>query len=161
RAAGPDASRYAQDDLFHQGLRHSHRIDRIDGLIGAQGNDLGDAVLDGRVDDVVATDNVRHDGLHGEELARRYLLQGGCMKHVVHAFHDRVYARPVAHVADVKLHAAVVELVAHHVLLQLVATEDPNFTERAFQQELQQLVPERARAPGDQYRLSAEVVHAR
>jgi hypothetical protein len=83
------------------------------------------------------------------------------VKHIVDTLHNRVDTRAVAHVADVELHIGLVQLVPHDVLLQLIAAEDPNFGERAPQQELQQLVAEGAGASADQNRFTAKVVHDR
>lgn len=82
--------------------------------------------------DVVRAQDVGTDGLHREKLTRRNLLKGCCMEDVVHAMHGIAYGLIIPYVTDVKLYLsemiriASLKLMAHIVLLLLVAGEDAN-----------------------------------
>lgn len=66
---GWDGAGFGDHDLFHHGFGYTHGIDGIDGLVGGEGDDFLDSVLDGGIQDVFCPDYVGSDGFHGEEFA--------------------------------------------------------------------------------------------
>ena len=139
-------------DLLHQGLGDAHRVDRIGRLVRGQDHHVTHAVLYRAVQHVARAQHVGPRGLHREELARGHLLQRGCGEHVVRPAHRHVNRAPVTHVADVELHlpgplrVLRLEVVAHVVLLLLVAREDADLPDVRGQEPPQHGVPETARA---------------
>lgn len=105
--------------------------------------------------DVVRADDVGAHGLHGEELAGGYLLQGGGVEDVVHAVHGVAHALGVADVADEEAHLGgelgglLLQAVAHVVLLLLVTREDADLGEVGVHEVLEYGVAERAGATCD------------
>ncbi len=121
--------------LLLDGLGDTHGVDGIGRLVGRQTYHGPDTGLDGGGEDVVSADNVGLDGLHGEEFARRHLLEGGGVEDIVDARHHVAARLQVAHVADVELdlvgHLGIPRLIlmAHIVLLLLVARKNANLTD--------------------------------
>ena len=91
------------DVLFHDSLGHAHGIDRIRRLIRRQEDCLLHTVGNTGGDNVVRSDHVGLDRLHGVELAGGHLLERSGVKHIVHAAKRMDYGVIVAHIADVKL----------------------------------------------------------
>ena len=121
------------DDVFHHSLGDAHGVDGISCLIGGQADDTLDASVNSGVQHIISTDDVGLDGLHGEELAGRDLLQGGGVEDVVNTGHCVTDGLGVADITDVELHLFGVlrvlglKLMAHIVLLLLVTGEDADF----------------------------------
>ena len=121
--------------LLLDGLGDAHGVDGICRLVGRQTDHGADAGLDCGGEHVVRADDVGLHGLHGEELARRHLLEGGGVEDIVHARHHVAARLQIAHVADVELdlvgHLGIPRLilVAHIVLLLLVARKNANLTD--------------------------------
>lgn len=63
------------DDVLHHGLGDAHGVDRIGRLVGGQADNALNACVDGSMQDVIGSDNVGLNGLHGEELA-----EGACFR---------------------------------------------------------------------------------
>ena len=120
-------------NLFLNSLCDTHCIYRICGLVGGQTDNSAYTCLNCGSKYVVCTYNIGFYRLHREELARRHLLEGGCMKDIIHAGHNAAAAFERAHVADKELDfvsrfgIAHLILVAHIVLLFLVARENADF----------------------------------
>jgi len=110
-------------------------------------------------DDVVRAEDVGLGGLERVELAGRDLLERRGGEHVVHAFERINNGTVVADVADVELQLVVVVLLAHVVLLLLVAGEDADLLDLGLQEAVHDRVPERAGSPGDQQNLAVKNVH--
>ena len=135
------------DFLLH-GLGNTHGVDRIGGLVGGETDDGAYACLDGGSQDIVRTDDIGFDGLHREELTARELLQCCGMEDVIHARHGIAARLQVAYVSDKKLdlvcHVRVFHLVlvAHIVLLLLIAGEDADFSDICTEKAVQHCVTE-------------------
>ena len=131
------------DDMLHHGLGDAHGIDRIGSLVSGQANHSLYTGINSGVQDVIGTDDVGLDGLHGEELAGRHLLQSGCMEDVVNTRHSILDRLRIADITDVKLdflsglRMLSLKLVAHIVLLLLIAGEDTNLLQVRVQEVLQ------------------------
>ena len=142
-------------DLLLEGLADAHGVDGIGGLVGGKADDTLDACVDGRVEDVIRADDVGLDGLHREEFAARDLLEGGGVEDVVHAAHSALERGLVAHVADVELDLVrdlrIIGLVlmAHVVLLLLVAREDADLLDVCREETLEDGVAEGTGSSGD------------
>jgi len=131
------------DDVLHHSLGDAHGVDGIGGLVGGQADDTLHTCVNGSVKDVVGTDDVGLDGLHGEELAGGDLLQGSGVEDVVHAGHGVLDGLGVADIADIELdllgglRVPGLELVAHIVLLLFVPGEDADLLQVRVQEVLQ------------------------
>ncbi len=90
-------------------------------------------MFDGAEQHVLGAFHVGAGCLHREELAAGYLLESRSRKHVVDASHGNVDRALVAHVADIVLHLRVLQLVAHVILLFLVAGENADFLDVAVE----------------------------
>ena len=108
------------------------------------------------MEDVVRADDVGAHGLHGEELTGRHLFERRGVEDVVHARHGIANRLRIAHVADVELDLLGVlrmpglQLVAHVILLLLIAGEDADLADVGGQEMLEHCMPEAARAAGDE-----------
>ena len=144
------------DDVLHHRLGDAHGVDGIGGLVGGQADDALHARVNGGVQDIVRADDVRLHGLHREELAGGHLFQRCRVEDVVDAGHGIPDGLRVAHVADVELDLAGIlrvvglQLVAHVVLLLLIAGEDADLADVGGQEMLEHRMPEAARAAGDE-----------
>ena len=127
-------------------------------LVGADHDHAPDALVDGRVDDVLGADHVGLNRFERIVLAGWNLLERGRVEHDVHAVHRPLEPWLVPHVADEESQRGVVEARDHLGLLQLVAAEhdQPPRTILA-EHDLHELVAERTGAPGDQHRRLAPV----
>ena len=120
------------DDVLHHGLGNAHGVDGVSCLIGGQADDTLNACVNCSVQDVISTDDVGLDGLHGEELAGRNLFQSGSVEDVVNTGHCVTDRLGVADITDVELDLLGVlrvlglKLMAHIVLLLFVTGEDTN-----------------------------------
>ena len=147
---------FGDGNLLHQCLADTHSVDGIGGLVGREDNNILHAVLDGREENIVGADDIGHCGLHREELAGGHLLEGGGVENVVNAVHSVTHAGDIADVADVELDLVGhlghfgLELVAHIVLLLLVAGEDADLTDIGAQEAVEDGVTEGAGAAGDE-----------
>src|SRR5262245_14213659 len=127
------------------------QIDRVDRLVRADPDDALDALVDGGVDDVLRPEHIGLDRLERVVLARGNLLHRGGVEDDVHPVHGALEALAIAHVADEEAERRMAHARGHLGLLQLVAAEHhepPRVVSR--QHDLDELVAERARAPGDQ-----------
>ena len=121
--------------LFFDSFGDAHGVDGIGGFVGGETDDALHTCIDGGIKGVVGADDVGLDGFHGEELATGHLLQGSCMEHIVHAFHGVLQRASIANVTDVELDLAChfghtgLEIMAHVVLLLLVAGEDADLAD--------------------------------
>ena len=149
-----------KDDVLHHRLGDAHGVDGIGGLVGGQADDALHARVNGGVQDIVRADDVRLHGLHREELAGGHLFQRCRVEDVVDAGHGIPDGLRVAHVADVELDLAGIlrvvglQLVAHVVLLLLIAGEDADLADVGGQEMLEHRMPEAARAAGDEKSLA-------
>ena len=131
------------DDMLHHSLRNTHGVDGIGSLIGGQTNNTLDASVNSSMQDVIRTDDVGLNSLHGEELAGRNLLQSGSVEDVVNTGHSVTDGLRVADIADVELHllgsvrVLGLKLVTHIVLLLLVTGKDADFLQVGIQEVLQ------------------------
>ena len=143
------------DHALHHGFADAHGVDGIGRLVRGQADHALYPRVDGRVEDVVRADDVRTHGLHGEELAGGHLLERGSVEDVVHARHGVAHGLRIAHVADVELDLLGVlrmlrlQLVAHVVLLLLVAGEDADLLEVGVQEVFEDGGTEGTGAAGD------------
>ena len=144
------------DDVLHHRLGDAHGVDGIGGLVGGQADDALHARVNGGVQDIVRADDVRLHGLHREELAGGHLFQRCRVEDVVDAGHGVPDGLRAAHIADVELDLAGIlrvvglQLVAHIVLLLLIAGEDADLADVGGQEMLEHCMPEAARAAGDE-----------
>ena len=131
------------DDVLHHGLGDTHGVDGVSSLISRQADNTLDACVDSSVQHVVSTDDVGLNGLHGEELAGRNLLQCSSMENVVNAGHCVTDGLGVADITDVELDLLGVlrvlglKLMTHIVLLLFVTGEDTDLLQVGIQEVLQ------------------------
>ena len=131
------------DDVLHHSLGDAHGVDWVSSLIGGQADDALDTGVDGGVQDVIGTDDVGLNSLHGEELAGGDLLQSSSVEDVVNAGHGITDRLRIADISDVELHllgsvrVLGLKLMAHIVLLLLVTGEDADFLQIGIQEVLQ------------------------
>ena len=131
------------DDMLHHSLGDAHCVDGISRLVSGQADDTLNACVDGSVQNIVRTDDVGLNGLHGEELAGRNLFQSGSVEDVVNTGHSILDGLRVADIADVKLDLASslrmlgLKFVAHIILLLLVTRENADFLQIGIQEVLQ------------------------
>ena len=142
--------------MLHHRLGDAHRVDGVGRFVGGKADHALDVRLNGGVQHVVGAFNVGAHGLHGEKLAARHLFERRRMEDVIHAGHHVAQALDVAHVADVKLDFLVIigvaglQLMAHIVLLFLIAGEDADLADVGGQKVLEHRVAKAAGAAGDQ-----------
>ena len=135
-------------DLLLHGLGDTHGVDGIGGLVGGEADDGTYASLDGSSQDIVRADDIGLDGLHREELTARDLLQCCGMKDVIHTRHGVAARLQVTYITDKELdlvcHIGVFHLilVAHIVLLLLIAGEDADFSDVCTEETVQHCVTE-------------------
>ena len=131
------------DDVLHHGLGDAHSVDGVGCFIGGQADDTLDTGINGGVQHIISTDDVGLDGLHGEELAGRDLLQSSSMEDVINTRHSVTDRLRIADIPDVELYLLGgvgmlgLKLVAHIVLLLLVTGEDADFLQIGIQEVLQ------------------------
>ena len=139
-------TRLRHGNLLLDGLRDTHRIDRICSFVRAETDHTLHARIDGRIQRVVRTDHIRLHRLHGEKLAGGDLFQRGSMEHIVHALHRIFQCALVAHVADVELHLmrhfrhTRLEVMTHIILFLLIAAEDTNLPDVRTQETVQHCI---------------------
>src|SRR6478752_4654276 len=113
------------EELVGGQLGRAVEVDRRARLVGRERDDLLDAGVDARLDDVLATEDVGLDELVRVVLARVDLLEGGGVHDVVGAVHGPAEAVEVADVTDEPAQArVVVEQLTDLPLLQLVTAVD-------------------------------------
>ena len=143
-------------DLLLDRLGHAHGVDGIGRLVGRETDDALHPLINSSGQHIIRTDNVSAYRLHGEELAGGHLFQRCRVEDVVDAGHGIPDGLRVAHVADVELDLAGIlrvvglQLVAHVVLLLLIAGEDADLADVGGQEMLEHCMPEAARAAGDE-----------
>ncbi len=152
-------------NLLFDGFGDAHGVDGIGGFVGGEADDAFHSGVDGGVERIVCADDVGLDGFHREEFAARYLLEGGGVEDVIDALHGVLKGALVAHVAYVELdfigyfgHACL-EVVAHIVLLLLVAGEDTYLAYVCAEEPVQHCVAETARATSNQKHFVFENTH--
>ena len=152
-------------DLLLEGLADAHRVDGISGLVSAEADDAPHTGFDGRGEDVVRSDDVGAHGLHREELAAGDLLQRCRVEYVIDPRHRAPATFEAADVADVEfdlvgdVRVPCLVLVAHVVLLLLVAGEDADLADVRAQEAPQDGVAERSGPAGDHQGLVFENGH--
>ena len=131
------------DDVLHHGLRDAHGVDGVSCLIGGQAYNTLNASVNSGVQHIISTDDVGLDGLHGEELAGRNLLQSGSVENVVNTGHGILDRLGIADITNVELDLAsslrvlCLKLVTHVILLLLVTRENADFLQVRIQEVLQ------------------------
>ena len=131
------------DDVLHHGLGDTHSVDGVSSLVGGQADNTLDASVNSGVQHIISTDDVGLDGLHGEELAGRNLLQSSSMEDVINTGHGVTDRLGVADITDVELdllggvRMLGLKLMSHIVLLLLVTGEDTNLFQVRIQEVLQ------------------------
>jgi len=131
------------DDVLHHGLGDTHSVDGVGRLIRGQADNTLDASVNSGVQDVIRTDDVGLDGLHGEELAGRNLLQSSSMEDVVNTGHCVTDGLRIADITDVELDLLGIlrmlglKLMTHIVLLLFITGEDTNLLQVRIQEVLQ------------------------
>ena len=141
--------------LGEQQLRPIERQVAVD-LVGRDLMEADVSVFAAGVHEHGRADDVRLHGLHREELAGGHLFQRCRVEDVVDAGHGIPDGLRVAHVADVELDLAGIlrvvglQLVAHVVLLLLIAGEDADLADVGGQEMLEHRMPKAARAAGDE-----------
>ena len=129
--------------MLHHGFGDAHSVDGVSCLVSGQADDTLNACVDGSVQNVVSTDDVGLDGLHGEELAGRNLFQSGSVEDVVNTGHGVTDRLGVADITDVELDLLGVlrvlglKLMTHIVLLLFVTGEDTDLLQVGIQEVLQ------------------------
>ncbi|MNP18259.1 hypothetical protein D3C76_1107330 [compost metagenome] len=106
-------------------------------------------IRDRRFHDIIRTQDVGAYSFHRVELAGRHLLQCGCVKHVINAFHRIADAVVVTNVADIKFQLWIVQGNPHIFLLFFITTKDANFFNIGLQKTIQNSVTERACTAGN------------
>ena len=153
------------DNMLHHGLGDAHGVNGISGLVGGKADYALNASFNRCVQHVVRALNVGFYRLHGEKLAARHLLEGSSVEDVVNARHSVADAAVVAHVAYIKFHLACcfrmcrLQVVAHVVLLLLIAGEDADFTNIGFQKMLQHCVAKGTSATSNHQSCSRKCGH--
>ena len=143
-------------DFLLYGFGDAHGVDGVGCLVCREADDALNARINGGIQGIVRTDDIRLHSLHGEELATGHLLQGSGMKDVVHSLHCIVKRTLVAYVTDIELDLAChlwhsgLEVVTHIVLLLLVAAEDTNLANVRPQKTIQHCITKRTRPAGNQ-----------
>ena len=128
---------------LHHGFADAHGVDGIGCLVRREADHALHSCVDGGVQNVVRADDVGAHSLHGEELAGGYLLERSGVEDIVHPRHGIAHGLRIAHVADVELDLLGVlrllrlKLMAHIVLLLLVAGEDADLLEVGIQEVLE------------------------
>lgn len=118
------------DDLLHHGLGGTHRVDGIGGLVRGEADDRLDALINGSRQNVFRAEDIGLDGLDGEKLTGRHLLQSRRMEYVIDAVHGVAHGPDIAHIADVELDLFgdfghfCLKFMAHIVLFLLIARKD-------------------------------------
>src|SRR5204862_1147308 len=143
-------------DLFHHRLGHPHRIDRVDGLVGAEQHAALDGVRDGGAHYVLRTYDVGPHRFHRVELARRDLFECRGMEHVVDVAQRVMNAVVFTHVTDVELQLVVLVGDAHVLLFLFIAAEYADLRQLRIQKVLKDRVAERTRTASDEQDLVFE-----
>ena len=131
------------DDVLHHGLGDTHSVDGVSSLVSGQADNTLDASVNSGVQHIISTDDVGLDGLHGEELAGRNLLQSSSMEDVINTGHGILDGLGIADITDVELHLLGVlrvlglKLVTHIILLLFVTRENADFLQVRIQEVLQ------------------------
>ena len=143
------------DLLFHS-LGDTHGVDGICSLVGREADHALYAGFDSGGQYVIGTDDIGTHSFHGEELAGRNLLESCRMEYVVYTVHGVLAGLQVADIADIELDLVChfrhgcLEMVAHIVLLLLVAGEDSDFTDVGVEETVEDGVAEGTGAAGDE-----------
>ena len=131
------------DDVLHHGLGDTHSVDGVSSFVGGQADNTLDASVNSGVQHIISTDDVGLDGLHGEELAGRNLLQSSSMEDVINTGHCVTDRLRIADIADIELHLLGVlrvlglKLMAHIILLLFITREDTDLLQVRIQEVLQ------------------------
>ena len=122
---------FRNGNLFHQGLRDTHRIDRISSLVCRQHHHILHPMLNRGKKDIVGTHHIGHRSLHREELTARHLLQSRSRKHIIHPAHSHIHRSLIPHISYIELHLRrhlriiSLKMMPHVILLLLIPREDP------------------------------------
>ena len=131
------------DNVLHHGFGDAHSVDGVGCLIGGQADNTLDPGINSGVKDIVSTDDVSLDSLHGEELTGRNLLQSSSVEDVVNAGHSVTDGLRIADITDVELdllggvRVLGLKFVAHIILFLFVPGEDADFLEVRIKKVLQ------------------------
>ena len=143
------------DDALHHGLGDAHGVDGIGCLVRGKADNALHPCVDGRVEDVVRTDDIRAHGLHGKEFTGGHLFERRCVEDVVHPRHGVAHGLWIAYVADVELdllselRVLRLQIMPHVVLFLLVARENADLLEVGVEKVLEYGGPEGASTAGD------------
>ena len=129
--------------LFHQCFGNTHGVDGISRLVSGQADNTLNTGVNSGVQHVIRTDDVGLNGLHGEELAGRNLLQSSSMEDVINTGHCVTDRLRIADIADIELYLLGVlrvlglKLMAHIILLLFITREDTDLLQVRIQEVLQ------------------------
>ena len=144
-----------KDNMLHHSLGDTHGIDRISRLIRRQTDNTLDTGIDSSMQNIVCADDIGLNSLHRKKLTGRNLLQSSSMEDVVNTGHSVLDGLRVADITDVELdllgcfRVFCLKLMAHIVLLLLIAGEDADFLEIRIQKVLQHGGAERTGTTSD------------
>jgi len=131
------------DNVLHHGFGDTHGVDGVGRLVSGQADNTLNACVNSGVQDVIGTDDVGLNSLHGEEFAGGNLLQSGSVEDVINTRHSVTDRLRIADITDVELHlfggirVLGLKLMAHIVLLLFVTGEDADFLQVGIQEVLQ------------------------
>src|SRR5207237_10608235 len=95
------------EDLSGARLGGAVEVHGVDGVVGGQRHDAGNAGVDRGVGHVLGAQHVRAHGLEGVVLARRHLLHGGGVNDHVGALRRPSHTTAVADITDEEAKALV------------------------------------------------------
>ena len=130
--AGARITALVDGQLLHQGLGHTHRVDRISGLVGREHHHALHLVAHSGLQHVLRTKDVGTHSLHRVELAGRHLLQCCGTEHIIHTVHSSINGIEVTHITNDEMHLArlirmmCLKPMTHLILLLFVTRENTN-----------------------------------
>jgi len=152
-AGGPGLGNH---QFFHHRLGYPHGVDRIDRLVGTQGDDLFHPAGQGSAKHVLGAEHVGTHRLHGVEFAGGDLLEGGGMEDEVYLVQGGMDAIVGAYVADVELQFGVVQIDPHVFLLLFITGKNADLLDVGIEEAPQDRVAEGTGTAGDEKCLTAE-----
>jgi hypothetical protein len=134
-APGAGVSIGLDEQFFGNELSGSVEVRRIDGLIGAEGENVGDTGVERGVDDVAGSIDIGLDRFDGIVFTGGHLLKRGGMDNDVHLLEGATQADAVSNVSDEVAKRWMVEAGdPHFMLLQLITAEDNELLRVKFTQ---------------------------
>ena len=144
-------------------LGRAVKIDGVGRLVGAEGDDAFDIVVDGAVDDVLGAEDVGFDELKRVVLGGRHLLERGGVDDEIDALHRAFEARQVAHVAEEEAELCLLlgrEVAFHLELFEFIpAVHDDRRRGRVRENCAREFPAERTGAARDQHAAILQIVH--